>query len=233
MLCCAPPYHELAPLRLAGDFEPPYGSVVCEAGHGVLDMLERLAAAVHRWPWISPSVCLTGEEHNPVVLTGLSPVFSERLAVCVLPDSDRPTPEGLVRSIALRKSPSSRALAIWASARLRATDAVEALEEQLARGLGESGSLTRSSATYSRVFRRYSQFTAHDWRALGRLVGQLHEARQRTLPGRPAPGKQPHAVSRAVRRHARVYLGMPWRTATHLAGWEWEMECALKRRGGL
>jgi hypothetical protein len=233
LLLCSPPYEVLTATALTGEqYEPTYGSVVCATGHDILGMAKALEAAARQWPWISLCMVLCPNEGVSTGSMGLAGRLSEGLALCIVRDSGALRPVHIIQAIAFRDPPNPSALAIWAAARLNAKEALGALEEQFTHAVDERPTSARSAATYSRLFRRHASLTARDWRALARLVHALHAALQRRLSRQSRSYLTVSAVShRTVARYASTYLGMRWAAATQLIGWEWVMECALKRRG--
>lgn len=231
---CAPPYHACPPLALVGTgIEPPWGSAVCATGQSVLAMLELLAHALERWPWISPAVALPVTEQATFPSAPFAEALTGRLATVAGGDpGSSVTPRQIVSAVALRPAATPRALAGWASTRLNARGLLEPLEEQFSYALGDRPSLSRDSASYSRLFTPVSQFTARDWRAVARLVRALHTAaREKVAPRAESSTSTIPGSKRSVRRYVRRYLDMTWATAATLVGWEWILECALTHRG--
>lgn len=155
-----------------------------------------------------------------------------RIAVVTAHSSAVEFPSGLLSAVRHRPTPDAGALARYASDRLDEPRLLEPLARQFLEVLeGTPASTYCSVATYSRTFASYGPYTARHWRAVAQLVSEVGAARagvsNDTIP-------TPHKVK--LRHHqkihyARRFLGVSWSMASHLAGWEWVLESALRKGG--
>ena len=228
---CAPPYSELPTLSIVGGrTEPPLGSVVYATGGSVLAVLELLAGAIEKWPWVAPCAGLPPTETLAPRYAALRRPFDVRLAV-VHVDPARPiTPTAVARAVAARPCPVGDNMAGWIADRADAPHLAAPLVEQFAYALGERSDLPRSVSWYSRAFSAQLRLTARDWRAVARLVQALHRHGVRNrMPHRTMHDPDPQLSLRTTRCHSMKYLGRTWSSVTSCVGWEWILECVMRK----
>lgn len=229
---CAAPYERLGAIALnAANQRPPLGSVVYASGRSVLAVLEQLALAMLRWPWVAPCIGLPPSEYVAEEYAALRRPFGSRLAVIPVAAGREVLPRHIARAVAIRPQPSAGILAGWIVTRLQAQDLATPLLERLAHALGERSALPRSRSSYSRRFARHAPLRATDWERLATLVWTLHRVgRERSgAPAAPGPGIDHRVSGRTMNSYAIKYLGRTWGSASQCVGWEWVLEAALRK----
>jgi hypothetical protein len=224
---CSPPYHRLDRIPRGGRPGPPLGSVVYAMGRGVMAVLEQLNAAIREWPWVAPCAGLPSTEYVTEKYSSLERLLRARLAV--VPPGQPVNCLAVARAVAARPQPNAGSLAGWICSRLGAGDLAAPLIEQFQRALGGREALPRSVASYSRLFGRYGNLKAKDWRAIARLLVLHHVTVQKHLVGRVVSGEGFDLVPSTAGRYSVKYLGKTWTSALQHVGWEWVLECALRK----
>lgn len=212
---------------------PPLGAIVCVRASDLLETLAPLIFIAREWPWVALAV--RTERGNILARALLEASFAqpERLGICrAVPgmDTSRLVRETVV-NIKRRECPTAQTLAEYVARRVGDARLNEALTAQFAMAIdGNAVDGRRSVSAYSRFFSSVGILTAHDWRAVARLTSHLartHHATDASAPGRV----QPLISSKTALRYARRYLKMSWYDASHLVGWEWVLERALRTGG--
>src|SRR5574341_11037 len=228
---CSPPYERLQGISVGGNvrLEPPLGSVIYATGRSVLAVLEQLAVAIDRWPWIAPCACLPATEYAAEKYASLDRILRSRLAVVRMRSAEAPTAVDVTRAVAMRNQPTAGSLAGWLCVNTGAQSLAAPLVEQFAYALGERPSLPHSVSFYSRVFAP-GGLRARDWRAVATLV----RAHQLTVRGRFRRGTARDSIGlapspRTLDAYAIRYLGRTWRSASQQVGWEWLLELVIRR----
>lgn len=230
---CQPPYRAFDALSLTERHAGPrVGSVVCGTGRSTLAVLEYLALAIEKWPWVAPCAGLPPSEYLAQQYAALQRPFDIRLAVVHVPAGRRISAPDVVKAVIARPTPGAANLVAWICQRLQLPDLATPLLEQLTRAFDPESELPRSAASYSRLFSSRGKFKAHDWQALARLIRRHSLAQQRARPFlNPRDISSSTQTLRTATKHARKYLAMSLRAATALVGWEWVLERALRVAG--
>ncbi len=225
------PYDTLLPLLLGkGNPQPPLGSVVYATGQSVLAVLEQLAVAIEKWPWLAPCAGLPSTEYVAEKYAALNRLLGPRLAVVRLHAGQSIAPAAAANAVALRQKPGAASLAGWVCTRLAAYDLATPLMDQFAYALGEQPRLPHTASRYSRAFTPHGRLTARDWRAVARLIHTLHcHVVQDRLPGsnQDRGGDAPLSL-RTTQHYSVKYLGRAWGWSKRLVGWEWILESVLR-----
>ena len=211
-----PPYDRARPGPIA---VAPLGSFflgsVEKDGSGLLGAIRCLQFT----PWAPVVVCV---ELVPVlteirqVVDLIVPVPSRLLVVEGRSDVFLSDPQRALLAVSRRQAPSPSDLATYVGMRLRNRAAAAWLRRSLTPGFSEAPTSAR------RHWRSLGAMTPRDWRAIARLV---------TLWGATAVPRKAELVAngngldpRTLRSWVRKYLGIPFRTAGALVGWEWVLE---------
>jgi hypothetical protein len=228
-----PPYNIAKRLDAFGARSPtlPLGVIVHGTGRTALGVLGALTVVVRSCPWVVPCLTLPSGEELLEPLLDLVFEMRHRIAVTRHRISGRSSVLAYVlAAVRQRTLPPSDVLAEYVSRRLHVPELGPALAEQFDQALaGGSNSAVRSVSTYSRLFARYGQYTARDWRAIARLAWHLG-LRARRWSGEPEASPAT-LQNRAARRYARKFLSMPYSQAAQWLGWEWILERALRTGG--
>jgi hypothetical protein len=221
----APPYHSVAAFAdRAGAQELPFGSVLLAGDDAIVLSLAGLTLACRRFPWAIPFLIVP-----PASLRLDAPVrvvseLRDRLVLGSVPTGAATmAPGAVVSALRRRPFPGATGLARWVATRVGRGDLELLLVAQFREALdGIPASATASVSTFSRCFARLGPLTAHDWRALARLCAHgcyLERDRREHVS----------LTMRAAVEHAAKYLGMAYHEMVARTGWEWVLECALRR----
>jgi hypothetical protein len=219
----APPYGVISGWDSRDAGTSPLGTLIHADGPSALGALGAVALALRECPWLLPVVTLPPEEEPFEPLVHLVSELSDRVAIVHRPAVVRLEADAVVAAVHRRPPAGTDTMSRYVAARLGAPELFEPLHEQFGIALGDAESACRSVATYSRLFARYGRYTARDWRALARLA--------RDVTATESWARDAPTLDRTVNRHARFLLGMSYRTAHELLGWEWVLEQAIRRAG--
>ncbi len=222
-----PPYKETQTIVIGSRLKMgvPLGTIACGTGQTSLQALCALIVFLRQYPWVVP--CLAASEDVAALhyVARLIPTLKDRIVVCNLPRGCKALPPQLiVRQVKRRITPDPSSLATYVVNRVGSNELQELLIEQFYLALTDDLSgLTRSVATCSRVFSRFGNLTARDWRAMARLACRLCGSGETQI-------SQASRISfKTALRHTHRYLGMSLDTAAKRVGWEWVLERVLRR----
>lgn len=229
---CPPPYAGVNVCSLVGGrTEPPLGSVMYATGQSVLAVLDQLAMAIWKWPWVAPCAGLAPTEYVAQKYASLDRLLGSRLAVVHVQAGQPVTPAGVAGAVAMRNPPHASSLVGWTCTRLDDPSLASPLMAQFAYALRERADLPRSVSWYSRTFAEHGSLRAKDWRVAARLVVEHHLEVRRRLSGRRGGGRPDEfsLSSGTARRYSVKYLGRVWSSAIQYVGWEWVLESILRK----
>lgn len=219
IVALAPPYGTpLSVSSLASAESLPLGTIVWGKGDATIAVLAELTALSYRSPWAIPCLAVPPREAIHKHLLLLVTELRDRLVVVARGD--------VIACVRRRPTPRPAALARWVARRLRSRELEVPLRSQFEEGLGYQRTTSGLSvASYSRLFALYGEYTARDWRAVGRLA-------RHAAAGEHAEEHPPTALPfRTATEYAKKYLGVSYRTLTERLGWEWVLEAALRTGG--
>lgn len=221
VMVSSPPYNTTSPFDDSSPAERSCSGeiVVCQSSN-TLVALAQLTASIHRWPWLVPCIAISHEQGPLEPLLLLVSELRDRLAVVKgLAPTLAAAPSDVVAAARSRKPPNAEVLANWVGYRLKSRELRDALASQFGHALGgPRASAIASAATFSRLFGRYGNLTARDWRAIALLCVQCAR-RDREPVGLPL---------RTARDYVHKYLRLPYHTLADRIGWEWVLEGALR-----
>jgi hypothetical protein len=227
LVALAPPYRTCGSIwSLERGESLPLGSVVLGRGDATIAVLAELTALSYRSPWAVPCLAVPAHEEILQPLLMLVTELRDRLVLVARDAAHSDETAQVVACVRRRPAPGPAALARWVARRLRSRELEAPLRSQFEEGLGfEPTTSGLSVASYSRLFALYGQYTARDWRAVGRLA--LHAA------AGPHAGEQPAAALpfRTATEYAKKYLGMSYHALAERLGWEWVLEASLRTGG--
>ena len=227
MVALAPPYRTRAFVSsLESGASLPLGSLVLGKGATTIAALAELTALSYRSPWTIPCLAVSAREEILEPLLMLVTELRDRLVLVARGTGHSDETAQVVACVRRRPTPGPAALARWVARRLRSRELEAPLRSQFEEGLGfEPTTSGLSVASYSRLFALYGQYTARDWRAVGRLA--LHAA-----AGPDAEQHPPAALPfRTATEYAKKYLGMSYHALAERLGWEWVLEASLRTGG--
>jgi hypothetical protein len=227
LVALAPPYRTCGSIpSLERGESLPLGSVVLGSGDATIAVLAELTALSYRSPWAIPCLAVPAREEILQPLLMLVTELRDRLVLVARGVPHAEDAAHVVACVRRRPAPRPAALARWVARRLRSRELEVPVRSQFEEGLGYQPTTSGLSvASYSRLFALYGQYTARDWRAVGRLA--LH-----AVLGQCA-GEQPSAALplRTATEYAKKYLGMSCHALAERLGWEWVLEAALRTAG--
>jgi hypothetical protein len=197
-----------------------------------LAVLEQLAGATEKWPWIAPCAGLPDTEYVAEKYAALDRLLRMRLAIVRLHPGQVVTPVAVAKAVAARYAPTPEGLGGWICRRVGVQELSTALVEQFAYAFGARLDLPHSKSWYSRTFSP-RRLTARDWRAVARVASAHHVAVRERLKLRGDREGPPKLSVRAASRYAVKYLGMTWASAIQRVGWEWVLESVVRRKCGV
>lgn len=222
----APPYHAVVPLGdRAGTQELPYGGVIIAGDDTLVLSLAGLTLACRQFPWATPFLIVPPDSLRLDTPVRVVSELRDRLVIGTSPAGMAGiAPGAVVNAVRRRACPGAAALAQWVANRLDRGDLEFPLLAQFREALeGTPASLTASVSTFSRYFARLGPLTAHDWRALARLCAHT------CYVERDIRREHVSLTMRSAVEHATRYLGLAYHEMVARIGWEWILECALRR----
>jgi hypothetical protein len=174
-----------------------------------------------RWPWVPIVVPWDSTLAETELLVAVPAL--RRLAFAVRGGS--PTSSAIRTAVARRPPPNPAIVVDYLCSRARALCRVREVMLDQFRSVwqGDQAHLL-SYAAYSRIFSRAGDLTAHDWRALYRLVMGVASLKTSNA------GNELRTTARTLNRYAMKYLGKTLVQVRELAGWEWILESVLRSR---
>jgi hypothetical protein len=214
-------------VRVSPDAIALGGVIAAQATPSVILPLAALTVAAERWPWAVPYLGLPFQYERLVMPLRIVSELRDRMVVGGPLPGDRLACAAALRAAVQRRgTPSAEQLAAWVATRVNEPMLEPVLFAQFRIGLeGTAAQAEASNSTYSRFFARLGSLTARDWRAIARLCVHVSAGAHETLPA-----SSRIAVRTAV-EYARRYLGITYSELSSRIGWEWILECALRRAG--
>jgi hypothetical protein len=133
---------------------------------------------------------------------------------------------GILKAVAQRPRPTSSDLAEWVTRRTRLPTLARVMADIFSRPAFRRSEASRLPYTVREQVRRLGEWTADEWQ----VVGWLAEiASDRSLLNRTMCATDEASLS--LRRHMVDLLGQSEAEFHDRYGWEWVLECALRRSG--